>query len=167
MKDLNCDTPLVAQLQAFVTTLPGMEFLRRSNRINVPYRVRQRRGLTLIEVVASLLLCGLLFGFVISSFTQHRRNFERAALMQRAIDEVDRLVASWYMDRGDDSGPRVGSGRFEGDEPMFWQAAAVVTEPELQRLGIVKYRLEVRSSDQLLVQLELLGSQARSIKLIK
>lgn len=118
-------------------------------------------GLTLIEIVASLLLCGLLFGFVISSFNHHRQEFRRSALMQQAIDHSDRLVAGWYMERSSDSGPRIGSGRFEGNEPMVWQVVPVATEPQLSDLGIVKYRLEVRSEKLLLVQLELLGSEAR------
>ena len=126
--------------------------------------LRRLNGLTLIEVVASLLLCGLLFGFVISSFNQHRQEFRRAALMQQAIDQSDRLVASWYMEQGSDSGPRIGAGRFEGNESMVWQVAAVTTEPQLRQLGIVKYRLEVRSKDLLLVQLELLGSEARPVE---
>jgi hypothetical protein len=126
-----------------------------------PQGCRRFSGLTLMEIVASLLLCGLLFGFVISSFNHHRQVFRRSTLMQQAIDQSDRLVARWYMQRGRDSGPRIGSGRFEGNEPMVWQVVPVATEPQLSDLGIVKYRLEVRSEDLLLVQLELLGSEAR------
>ncbi len=49
---------------------------------------RPASGLTLIEVVASLLLCGMLFSFVISGFNQQRRQFRHAALVQRAFQNI-------------------------------------------------------------------------------
>ena len=122
-------------------------------------RLKPGSGLTLIEVVASLLLCGLLFSFVIAGFNQQRRQFRHAALVQRAIDQTDLLVASWYMQA--EAGPRAGAGRFDGPERMTWRVETVETERELLQLGILKYRLEVQSAGVVLVTLELLGRAGR------
>lgn len=114
-----------------------------------------KSGLTLIEIVASLLLCGLLFSFVISGFNQQRRQFRHAALVQRAIDQTDALVAGWYMQT--EPGPRLGAGQFHGPDQMTWRVEPVDTEHELRQAGILKYRVEVQSGESVLLTLELLG----------
>lgn len=99
----------------------------------------KKAGVTLIEVVASLLLCGLLFSVVIASFARHREQIENAQLILISTREMDLLVARWYWQGSPlpvgDTGP------LDLPAELSWSLSAVETEVALVDRGIQKCRL--------------------------
>jgi len=98
-----------------------------------------KSGVTLIEVVASLFLCGLLFSVVIGGFTRHRQQMKQAQLILESTRELDLLVAGWYQ-----QGTRLplsGSGVLNVEAQLTWKLTPTATEAELTGQQIQKCRL--------------------------
>ncbi len=123
--------------------------------------ITKRTGVTLLEVVASLFLCGLLFSVVIAGFTQHRKQIEKAQLILTSTAQLDLLVADWYQSGR--SLPVGESGVLSTEEQLMWRLTPIETEAPLQAQNLQKCRLASWHKDQevcgieLLVQMEMSG----------
>src|SRR3982751_5795038 len=99
-----------------------------------------RRGMTLVEVVASLaLLASLLVGLLLAK----ARYTRQSALADRRLEAVraaDRLVTEGWG--GPTRFPRRGAGRIDGPNDLSWQTD-LVANPALGELGAQVVRLEV------------------------
>ena len=106
---------------------------------------RTRRGLTLIEVIAGLVLASVLAVLLITSASRHHRQLLHAQLKLRAVEELDNwLVRNWTQDR---NLPLAGTGQLDAEGQFRWTAfiAARSSEP----VPHVVVRFEVREADSL------------------
>jgi prepilin-type N-terminal cleavage/methylation domain-containing protein len=118
---------------------------RKRNNCSRPWAVpaaaaMARRGMTLVEVVASLaLLASLLVGLLLAK----ARFTRQSALADRRIEAVraaDRLLTEWWADPA--RLPRHGAGRIDGPADLSWQTS-LVANPALGELGAQVVRLEI------------------------
>ena len=85
-------------------------------------RSGDRRGLTLVEVVAGLALLASLGVAMLSILTAHRQQARQAADRLQAADLADQLLAGWYSSGG--GVPRNAAGVFSRGECQ-WTTRAI------------------------------------------
>ena len=101
---------------------------------------RRFRGLTLVEVVAALVILGVLLALLVKAAGQS--NHQRIVAEQRlaAAREVDRLIAGWMAG---DRPVRAGlAGGIAGPPALYWSTSEV-PDREAVRLGTKIIRLSV------------------------
>lgn len=102
--------------------------------------MRSRRGLTLIEVLASLAILGSLLVIIVQSRSSHVRQWHQAQLKSEAVHAADRLLRSWWSNPA--ALPSNDTGTWE--ERWRWRTSIVATpalkdaalEAQLVRLEI-------------------------------
>jgi prepilin-type N-terminal cleavage/methylation domain-containing protein len=101
----------------------------------------QRRGLTLIEVVASLLLLSSLLAGILVAYGRHARQVRRAQQRIQAVASADHMLADWF--RASTRVPKASSGSVPGDKKLRWRTRPVNgTEPQTA-LDVEVVRLEI------------------------
>jgi prepilin-type N-terminal cleavage/methylation domain-containing protein len=91
-----------------------------------------RRGLTLVEVIAGLVLLATLLTSVLAAFKTHAAQIRSARARLQAAAAADELVAGWMAQ---DALPRVGTQKpLEGADGWAWR----LLTNESQRSGPVK-----------------------------
>jgi prepilin-type N-terminal cleavage/methylation domain-containing protein len=121
-----------------------------------PKSTRRRRGLTLIEIVAGLVVLAVL----ISALTIARGRFLRAwSQGQRKLEAtaaVDRMLAGWIGGGGgDDAIPVPGQGALNGVEGCTWRTNWM-PEEGARRLGAGVVRLEVMDGGRRVLAVEVM-----------
>ncbi|QDU34575.1 hypothetical protein KS4_26450 [Poriferisphaera corsica] len=102
-------------------------------------------GFTLVEVLAALVLLSLLFVGVVGARSRYLRQSARARSRLLAIDKVDDLLASWWMDetyriKAGQQGQLIDDATIQ----LIWQIVPVKNIPNLPAfLAIEVVRLEV------------------------
>src|SRR5689334_5271946 len=106
-----------------------------------PSSRRCRRGVTLIEVVAGLVVLSVL----VSSLTLARgrilRQWGDAQRKQAATEAVDRMLASWLGGEGADNIPVPARGTLDGVDGGTWRTDWVAS-PAANRLGAGVVRVQ-------------------------
>ena len=101
---------------------------------------RLRKGVTLVEVVASLLLLSTLLVVVLAAFSDHVRQIRRAHRRLAAVAAADRLLVDWFSTPG--QFPRNTTNAVSGDDQLAWRTRLLdYADPE--NLGIEIARLEI------------------------
>ncbi len=108
------------------------------------YGVRIVRGITLIEVVVSLVLLASLVSGMVVAYSAHHRQALHASQRQLAIAAADRLLAQWYA-TGEPTVPRSGFGEVDGQPGIVWQTQ-VIHQNLIETLPVEVVRLQLFSS---------------------
>lgn len=106
--------------------------------------MRSPRGLTLIEVLASLALLGTLLVALVQARGDHLRQWTLAQRKLEAVDAAERLLEAWWADPA--TLPRSGSGTLDGG----WRWRTQVREApalEHEALHAELVRLEVLEAE--------------------
>lgn len=80
---------------------------------------RNKTGLTLVEVVASLALASLAIVMILNAVTSHQRQLKRVALKKEATLLLESLLADWF--ESDEPLPVGQSGELSEDNQYFWK----------------------------------------------
>lgn len=107
-------------------------------------RIWRPAGLTLIEVVASVvLLATVLTGMVIAK-SRHTRQLALSQRISTAVRAADELIATWHL--SSDGVPVDRTGSIAGDESLHWRTRLVAGhELESWRASVV--RVEVMDAN--------------------
>lgn len=122
-----------------------------------------RRGLTLVEVLASLAILGLLIGSVLVARARHVHQWALSQQKARAVAAADLLLAAWWSNPA--SLPSEGSGGLPGMPQALWNTRTIPDET-LADLASVRVRFEVHSTlraerDEPLVRVDLILPEPR------
>jgi Tfp pilus assembly protein PilE len=101
----------------------------------------RRKGLTLVEVVASLLLLACLLTGILTAYANHARQIRRAQLRLRAVTIADRMLTGWI--RTSTAIPENSSGTVPDDATLKWQTRTVDGPESHEAMGIHVVRLEI------------------------
>jgi prepilin-type N-terminal cleavage/methylation domain-containing protein len=99
-------------------------------------------GFTLVEVVAALVVLGVLLVMLLRANSQYTNQLSLAGERLVAAREADRLIAVWMEAEGPPASGQ--SGEFGGPPRLLWQTMTRVT-PETQSLGARVVQLRVFS----------------------
>ena len=100
------------------------------------------KGLTLIEVVASLAILGTLLVAVLLAEARCRRQSAGANARLAACREAESLLETWWADL--EKFPRNGQGEVENQREFFWRTSTLGNQ-EVEKLGGRVVRLEIFS----------------------
>jgi prepilin-type N-terminal cleavage/methylation domain-containing protein len=122
-----------------------------------PSSRKRRRGLTLIEVVAGLVVLAVLVSSLTLARGRLMRQWAAARTKLQATEAVDRLLASWVggMTDGPDAIPLAASGPLQGVEGCTWRTTPRL-DPAAGRLGATVVRLDVFHGPNRLFSVEVL-----------
>ncbi len=84
---------------------------------------RNRSGLTLVEIVASISLASLAIVLILNAVTQHQRQLKRVALKKQATQHLELMLADWF-EEGQPL-PENETGEFKTTERYFWQTQTI------------------------------------------
>lgn len=104
-----------------------------------------RRGLTLIEVAASLALLGALLASALLSGARHRRQMESAQLRLEAVAHADQMLQTWFYNNSSQGPPLNASGEtpaLEEGRSFHWRTSQIPS-PETESAGVAAVRLEL------------------------
>lgn len=108
------------------------------------------RGLSLIEVVASIALMGVLLVGIVTARAKHLHQVTVAERKLAAIDAADTLIASWFAtpvsEEQPSHVPRDGEGAVAEVDGMWWKTRmvdALGTTDDRERLEIDVVRLTI------------------------
>ncbi|MEO1616965.1 MAG: prepilin-type N-terminal cleavage/methylation domain-containing protein [Planctomycetota bacterium] len=123
-------------------------------------RIRpQRRGLTLVEVIAALVLLGTLVVSTLLAFSRHRRQLRAADDRLQAVAIADEILPKLMAES---NGLTVGQrGTIAGRPDWFWQTSLVGTTV-VATLPMHVIRFEIRSKtnpERLLTRIEMVRPQ--------
>ena len=114
-----------------------------------------RRGLTLLEVVFSLLLLGTLLVMLLVGYSRQAAQIERASERLRVMEAAEVQLAQWHLQFG--FAPTSEAGEFQiGDKLYRWQTRPV--DQTIDRrflLGKIAFNVFSMESDTLVLSLEL------------
>ena len=79
-------------------------------------------GLTLIEVVTSILLLSTLLVVLLTAHAKHLRQIETAHRTNIAVESTDRLLADWFT--SDKPMPRSATKRFAENPDFYWRSTS-------------------------------------------
>lgn len=107
-------------------------------------RASSARGLTLVEVVAALVILGILLALMVKASTQSSRQLALAEQRLAAAKEADRIIAGWFA-AGTPIEPGL-SGQVPGTPTLYWETVAR-DDAGLQPLGakVVQLRMFARA----------------------
>ncbi len=80
---------------------------------------RHRSGISLIEVVASIVLLVTMFMLLLKGWNQHQRQIRQAERRLQAVRLVDEQLVTWYSSVN--RPPVDASGVFSGGPPFYWK----------------------------------------------
>lgn len=100
-----------------------------------------RNGVTLVEVVASLVLLATLVTSMLLAYSAHHRQALLAIRKQKAIEVADEMLATWYAST-EPTVPRNGSGTVLGSDGLVWRTS-VVHQNVVETLPVEVVRLQV------------------------
>ena len=117
---------------------------------------RHRSGITLIEVVASLMLMSSLLVGILLAFSRHQRQLDLVADRHRANTAINLLMYEWFDSDADF--PVGDSGICPGDPGLMWTSVAVGQVQLTDELIAAKIRVNVfavEHPDRALASIEL------------
>jgi prepilin-type N-terminal cleavage/methylation domain-containing protein len=100
-----------------------------------------RRGLTLVEVLAALVLLGTILTGLVMAKSHHTRQLARTAARQTAVRRVDELITRWWT--SSQGVPIDQRGTVDGESSWIWETRLVQNDA-LQTLGTRVVRVIVR-----------------------
>lgn len=104
-----------------------------------------RRGLTLIEVTAGLLILSTLLVGILVAFQRHARQIEKAERTLTAIEAADALLGKWFTNTA--AFPKQSSGDVAGDDSLSWETTLLnAATGELPDIQIVRLEIQDRAS---------------------
>ncbi len=107
--------------------------------------LKKRRGLTLVEVVAALVLLATLLVGMLSSYQIHRQQIVRATEGRQAVDVAEQLLADWFT--ATPSVPRNARGTVMVNRKRWIWTTATVSRRQLTKETYTEIvRLRVYSS---------------------
>jgi len=107
--------------------------------------VNNRRGITLIEVVVSLVLLATLVAGMVLAYSAHHRQALLATKRQAAVKAADQLLTRWYAGN-EPQVPRNGSGLVLGSTVLVWRTG-IVHRSVIESLPVEVIRLQVFSEN--------------------
>jgi prepilin-type N-terminal cleavage/methylation domain-containing protein len=120
-----------------------------------PFSRKSRRGVTLIEVVAGLVVLAVLISAVTMARGRLLRGWSEGQKKLQATQAVDRMLAGWIGGGGSDSIPVPGQGMLEGVEECAWRTSWIAGG-SANRLGAGVVRLEVLQAGKRVIVIEIL-----------
>src|SRR3954451_17758609 len=121
-----------------------------------PSSRRSRRGMTLIEVLAGLVVLAVLISSVAVARGRFLRQYAEGQRKLQAADAVDRMLAGWIAGGGkDDTIPVPARGELNGADGCTWRTSWVA-DTASARLGAGIVRVEVFSGASRLMAIEVL-----------
>jgi prepilin-type N-terminal cleavage/methylation domain-containing protein len=121
---------------------------------SIRFSRRRRRGATLIEVIAGLVVLGVLVTSVTLARARAGRQWAEAERRLAAARALDGLVASWFDGSGETI-PVAGRGELAGAPGCTWRTTAY-GDPAVRELGAGVVRVEVLDGRRVILSLELL-----------
>lgn len=119
-----------------------------------PSSPRSRPGVTLIEIVAGLVILGLLVSSLTIARGRFMRQWSESDKKLQATRATDRMIASW-LGSETDSIPVPSRGTLEGVEGCDWRTY-FIDNAAANRIGASIVRLEVFHADKRLLFVDLL-----------
>lgn len=108
-------------------------------------RLVHRRGLTLVEVVVSLVLAATLLVGMLTAFRVHRQQMVRAVRQRAALRTAEALLSGW---KGAEI-PRQGQGRVsEGTQTWMWRTRPLRSHPLAEGISVETIRFEMYAADR-------------------
>jgi prepilin-type N-terminal cleavage/methylation domain-containing protein len=104
-------------------------------------RPSTRRGVTLIEIVAGLVVLSVLVSSVTLARGRFMRQWGDAQRKQAVTAAVDRMLAGWLGGEGADNIPVPARGPIDGVDGATWQTSWIAS-PSANRLGAGVVRVE-------------------------
>ena len=138
-----------------------------------PRHSLKRRGMTLVEVVAALMLSATALVGVLIAYGRAVRQQHVASLRLEAVQVADELLAEWFAQSGSLPTPELNrtsvTGVIKGDDRWIWRFSKLESTAEnppyaSRRFNVSTYQLEIiaKASGQVpqrtLVTMELVGS---------
>lgn len=115
------------------------------------------KGLTLIEVVASIALLGTLLVMLLQTHSKHVNQVTRSHQKSLAVERADQLMATWFS--ADEPFPRNGVGGFVGSPNMFWTTTSRrVVVGQNWVFDVITIRVFLENEAQPLLSLEVIDS---------
>ena len=109
-------------------------------------RFQSHGGLTLVEVVVSLVLAATLLVGMLTAFRIHQQQIVRAVRERRAIEAAEPLLARWMTSPG--QVPRRGNGTLnDGGQVWFWRTRPLRTYPLGEGVDVETVQFEVYADD--------------------
>ncbi|MCA9215913.1 MAG: type II secretion system protein [Planctomycetales bacterium] len=103
--------------------------MNRSKKCRIKQRLRNRSGLTLIEVIASIGLLATLLVATMTAYSRHVRQIESSRFRINAAESADVLLSKWFSD--EDEIPFPAEGCCGEDKEYSWATQRIRSE----RLG--------------------------------
>ncbi len=100
---------------------------------------RSRHGLSLIEVVASIALMSVLMVAMLTAWTKHKEQIQRAEAKLQAVTLLDQQLGSWFAASG--GPPFPAEGRFP-DSELIWRSFRTPNAPALPA-GLLSVTVQV------------------------
>ena len=100
----------------------------------------RRRGLTLVEVVASIALLGTMLTIIILAQGRHQRQIQRARTRIKACEAAEKLLTQWYVQNEDI--PIDHTGQVSGDATFDWRTRTVDSH-DVERIGATIVELSI------------------------
>lgn len=101
----------------------------------------RRRGMTLIEVVAAVVILGTILAAIMVARAKHVRQLAEARDLERVVEVADELIGRWWLS---EEGPPVnGRGSASADGQIVWRTYWV-SDPGVRTLGGRVLRVEVQ-----------------------
>lgn len=101
---------------------------------------RRRRGLTLVEVIAALVILGTVLVGLVMARSRHAHQVATSRQRMAAVRATDELIASWWTSQA--GVPEEATGSVPGSEGMAWQTRPV-RNVEVESVGGRVVRVEV------------------------
>lgn len=119
---------------------------------------KARRGLSLIEVVASIALLSVLMVSMLSAWTRHKQQLERSEQKLVAAELLDEQLAAWFS--RDEGPPFPATGRF-GNSGITWRTYRTPQTPPMPG-GLLAVTVEALDRENLqLLSIEVASSIRR------
>jgi prepilin-type N-terminal cleavage/methylation domain-containing protein len=127
------------------------------NRRSKPFSRKSRRGVTLIEVLAGLIVLAVLISSIAVARGRLLRQDAEARRKTAAADAVDRMLATWVGGAGqDDAMPVPARGDLQGVDGCTWRTSWAPVDAGAARVGAGVVRVEVLSGANRVLAVEVL-----------
>ncbi len=124
--------------------------------MSISFSRGRRAGITLIEILAGLVVLGVLISTVMVARSRSMRQWADADRKLEAARAVDRMVAGWIGSaEGPDKIPVPSIGTLQGVEGVTWETRWIA-DPAARTVGAGIVRLEVFQDRRPILTLELL-----------
>ena len=129
---------------------------------NKYWKKRNRSGLTLVEIVASISLASMAIVMILSAVAQHQRQLKRVAQKKEAAQHLELQLADWL--ESSEPLPHNETGQFETTDQFVWQAKTI-NSPSANRWQARKVEIQVFDNSDLsspVLKMELLAKRVDS-----